>query len=392
MFAAFAILFSRYYYRGPSRNYSDCRVYHTTAVRFVQGGNIYASRDTSVTPFKYSPMFALLISPLAFLPIHAASLVFFTVNFILLLILAVYSRRLIMGKNTHSRREFVLYLIPLIFIFRFALMVLDSGQVNLLVLGLALSGIYLMEEKKDILGGALLALSVMVKYVTIIFLPYLILRKKWKAVISTSASLAIYCVLPALAIGWQRAWNYLVDWMPFITKTSLDRGSWVDYKNQSIYSCITRYIMIDAPYRNLSLSLSLFNFRDALMIAILLTVILYSIAVLSGLGKDATPVMTYAALFAGVSLFNPNCWPFNFVSLFFPVMALTYACVWEEFSDWWTIGLCVSSFFLLNIGSFVPDPTFKYLSEIFFFMMSGCLFIFLAAVRLNLLRSRRLFE
>ncbi len=390
--AAFAILFVRYYNRGPARNYSDFRVYHTTAVRFVQGADIYDTSDTSVTPFKYSPMFALLISPLAFLPIHGASLVFFTMNFVLLLFLGIHSRRLIMGKNVHSRHELILYIVPAIFIFRFALLVLDSGQVNLLILSLALAGIYLIEEKGGIRGGALLGLSVMIKYVTFIFLPYLILRKKWKAVFSMLASIAVYSVLPVLACGVERTWQYTAKWMPFITQTSLDRGSWVDYKNQSIYSFITRYIMIDSPYRDIFNSIQLFNFQQALLIAIGLSVILYAIALLSGIGKGATPVMTYAALFAGISLFNPNCWPFNFVSLFFPVMALTYACLWEEFSDWWTIGLCAASFIMLNIGSLVPNENFKYMTEVLFFQMSGCLLMYLAAVRLNLLRGKRVFE
>ena len=78
----FVLLFIRYSYRAPKRHYSDFRVYYATAERFTAKEDIYSRPDESITPYKYSPMFAMLVSPLAKFDQKTASLIFFTINFI----------------------------------------------------------------------------------------------------------------------------------------------------------------------------------------------------------------------------------------------------------------------------------------------------------------------
>ena len=79
--AVYLLLLFRYSERAPKRHYNDFRVYYATAERFLHRENIYLPMDGSMTPFKYSPMFALLTAPLGFLSEKSASLVFFTLNF-----------------------------------------------------------------------------------------------------------------------------------------------------------------------------------------------------------------------------------------------------------------------------------------------------------------------
>ncbi len=385
--AVFLIMLIRYYDRGPSRQYSDFRVYHTTAVRFLNGENIYEAEDTAkLTPFKYSPGFAVLISPLGWLPIHAASLVFFTVNFILFVLLFVLSGKflyLFYDQKLTGWKKFLLYAIPLLAVFRFGLLVLDSGQANLLMAVPALAGLYQIQKNKEWSGGALLAFSVLMKYVTFIFVPYLILRKKWKALLSMLVWAVVYCFSPALFHGFGRATKYLLDWMPFITKTSLDQGSWTDYKNQSVYSWVVRWLLTDSPYKALQYSFSVLNFHDALRVGIGVVLCLYAWALYpAARGKDRQPLMTYAALFAGVALFNPNCWPFNFLVLCLPVMVLTHHLIQSGFRDRWTFLFCAVSIILLNIGSqSIANDELQYASEVQSFMTIGGLIIYFLAVR-----------
>lgn len=383
----FTVMFIRYYQRGPSRNYSDFRVYHATAVRFLAGENIYETADPKITPFKYSPAFALLISPLGSLPIHEASLVFFTVNFILLALLAYFSKKFIFlfceEKPTRTAK-LLLYFVPLAGVFRFGLLVLDSGQANLLMTVPALIGLYWIEKKKEVRGALLLALSVMVKYVTFIFLPYLILRKKWKAVFMTLAGMGLYSLIPALFCGWERAAGLLAQWMPFITKTSLDQGSWTDYKNQSVYSWVVRFLMTHSPYEKLQPSLAILDFRGALLAGIALSLSLYALALFSSLQKRSNPAVTYAALFCGLAIFNPNCWPFNFVVLFFPLMMLTWYLIQRRGREGVTLFCCASATILLNIGSnSVSSEKLQYVSEVWSFMTIAGVLVFLAVTRLN---------
>lgn len=376
--AVFAVLFVRYYGRGPSRNYSDFRVYHTTAVRFLQGADIYADDDPKITPFKYSPAFALVTAPLGLLPIHAASLVFFSINFGLLLFIAIISKRML-APQAAGRRAAVLYAVPGVFVLRYALLVLDAGQVNLLMIALALGGVYFAESKREVPAGFLLGFSVMVKYVTFIFVPYWILRGKWRAAVSAVVSLFVYAWLPALFVGFGRAHRYLMDWLPHITRTSLDRGSWTDYKNQSLYSWVIRLFMQDSPYKDFSFSL--LPFQAALYLGAALAVAIYAVAVFSGMGKKP-PLATYAALFAGIALFNPNCWPFNYVALFFPAMALTQSHWAGKCRDRWTLFFLGAAFLLMNIHALFGDG-FQYFAEVASFLAIGGLLVFAACVRLN---------
>ena len=382
--AFFVILFVRYYGRGPSRHYSDFRVYHTTAGRFLRGEDIYDTSDPGVTPFKYSPFFALLTSPLGFLPIHEASLVFFTVNFLLFLLIIIFSGKMTGAEKIGGRKKIILYALPLVAVFRFVLLVLDSGQASFFMIASALAALYLAEKNKDLSAGALLAFSVMIKYVTFIFLPYWILRKKWKAVFSTLAFLVIYAYLPALFCGVGRATRYLLEWLPFITKTSLDQGSWTDYKNQSVYSFVLRLLMKNSPYENTAPSWSILDFHAALFVGIAAAAILYAWALFSGTRRGARPTLTYAVLFAGVTLFNPNCWPFNFVALCLPVMVLTHHLLENNFRDKVTLLMGGAALILLNIGSqSFSREGMQYLSEVYSFLTIGGLLIFFAALRLK---------
>jgi len=70
-----ALLF-RYLHYAEKRQYSDFRVYHATGQRFAERQDIYARPDESITPFKYSPFFAMGFAPLSVLPIKAAAGVF----------------------------------------------------------------------------------------------------------------------------------------------------------------------------------------------------------------------------------------------------------------------------------------------------------------------------
>ncbi len=388
----FAILFVRYYGRGPSRHYSDFRVYHTAAVRFLNGEDIYRELE-GITPFKYSPVFAVLISPLGLLPIHAASLVFFTVNFWLLIFLAVYCRKMISDGREGRWGGALLLAIPSLFVLRFALLVLDSGQVNLLMISLALAGVYLTERKKELAGGMLLGLSVMVKYVTFIFVPYWILKRKWKAALSAIFSIVIYCYLPALFCGFERAHRYLLEWIPFITKTSLDRGSWTDYKNQSVYSWVIRLLMKDSPYKDNAVSFSIVPFQSALLAGVAIAVLLYVLAIFLGSMRRGSVIGTYAALFTGIALFNPNCWPFNYVALFFPVMVVT-AEIWKSgWKDHWSIFFLAAAFLAMNIGGqLFSNEKIQFFSEVMSFMTIGGLLVYAACIRLNFLKGKDFFE
>jgi hypothetical protein len=341
----FTGLFFRYLHRAPKRHYCDFKVYHATAQRFIAKEDIYDRPDEAITPFKYSPMFAVLVSPLAFFSRKTASLIFFTVNFILLIVIFVISKKIIVRESISFKERAFSYILPAIFTSRFILQVLDSGQVNIIILTLIVCGLYFLYKKKDILAAAFIGLSVMFKYMPILFLPYFIFRKKIKFAIFTMIFIVLYCLLPAFYVGWERELNYLKKWLPFISETSLDKGSLYDYKNQSLYSLGVRYFSYDYPHKVSFVNLT---FIQGLMVGGIIGIIIYLLVLFPRLNNGFHSPIEYSLLLLGTALLNPNAWTANFVVFIFAYMTIFYYLFRVKFKDKLTLFLVILSFMLAS--------------------------------------------
>jgi len=323
----FISLFFRYASRAPKRNYCDFRVYYNIAQRFLAKENIYNRPDEGITPFKYSPVFALLVSPLAFVSQKTASLIFFTISFILLIGLCLFSKKMIVTSKLSAWQLFAFYFFPLLFSSRFIFSVLDSGQITIMIFALLIFGIYLLEKEKNIAASALFALAVMFKYTAIIFLPYFLIRKKIKASLGMVFFILFYCLIPAIYTGISANLQYLKSWLPFIAETSLDKGSWYDSKNQSLYSMVLRLFSADSPYKHLTQ----LAFTQALFISGIIGALIYLFIIIKKKERE-TKNIDYALLLLCLALFNPNAWLANFVFFIFAYMAIIYHLIKVRFS------------------------------------------------------------
>ena len=381
----YLILLFRYSERAPKRHYNDFRVYYSTAQQFIHRENIYSPADGSITPFKYSPMFAFLTAPLGFLSEKSAALVFFTLNFLALGAVMYFSMKLILPNGWPWKKRTWLVVLTLVLNFRFILGVLDSGQVNLLMLALAVSGLYFLRGRKIVTGAAMLALSVMVKYVTFIFVPYLLVKKRFKEALLVLLFIAVYCVLPATVLGVEKQTEYLKGWLPQITQTSLDRGSWTDYKNQSIYSWVIRSVMKDSPYPP---GWPLLSFEHARMLGVLLTLGLYIFMLLPAGNSVFLENIDLALLFCGLALFNPNSWPFNYVSLLFAGTLIFYHLLDNEFRDKVTCAWLAVVVILINCASeSLVGERWQHFLETRSMLTLGGLAILVILFRLKFLRA-----
>jgi len=359
----FAGFFLRYSGRAPKRNYCDFRVYYTTGMRFLAKEDIYARPDKSITPFKYSPMFAMLVSPLALLTPKAASLVFFTLNFAALLIVFILSGKLIIRGKTSFGKNVFLYAISAIFSVRFILHVLDSGQVGIMILALVLLALYLLSKKREAAAASSLGLSIMFKYVPGIFLPYFASRGKFKFIALVVIFILLFCALPAAFVGIENEIGYIKGWIPFISETSFDRASLYDYKNQSLVAFALRYFTGSTPYNISVLNLT---FNQGLFLALLGACIIYVFIIYPGKNSDPVSSLDYSLLLGAMVLFNPNAWMHNFVVVIFVYMTLFHHLIKTNFKDKLTLFLTLLSFALLTLSSetFIGDTAETVLEEL----------------------------
>ena len=376
--AIFLGLFIQYQFRAPKRNFSDYRVYYDTGKNILNGRDIYMRHSNEITPFKYSPFFAVLISPLSLVDQRTSASLFFILNLLFLSLIFWFCRKILFFKKLGFREEFLVLFITAVLSFRFILHCLSSGQVGLFILSLLLWGIFLVNKDKLFWGAFLIAGSIMIKYMPIIFVAYFFFRKKYKIVGLILASLLIYISIPALFLGLAKNVKYFMSWLPYIASTSLDGGSITDLENNSLWMLVSRL------FYNLPPSVSIIT-----VVGIFLG-LFYLITFdrkFSGKNKmilDFRCSINYGLLFICCALFNPNAWQHNFVVLIFPYMLCVYYLFLSKFKDKIVTLLLITSFiFCSGFSESLVGESLHAASLYLFPIVIGSLAIFTALIKIK---------
>lgn len=184
------------------------------------GENIYAKLYFGCYHYYYSTFFATLIRPLAELPSQATKAIWIFFN--ILLLLRIWKISFFYLGNSFKQKEikvlfgFLLFL----FSFRFIRDNLHLGQVTILILFLALESVYQVHHGRWKLGASLLALSINIKLMPLVLVPYFLYRREWKPVLLCVLLLAALYLLPSLWLGNERNLFLLGEWIELINPTS----------------------------------------------------------------------------------------------------------------------------------------------------------------------------
>lgn len=182
--------------------------YYHAARAVLEGGDIYAA---GIRWYIYPPLLAVLLSPLALLPfgIAAAAWTVFNAGIVL--------ASLRLGAEDLSRRFAVRVdaaLIPVVMLISAAVMAdkiradLRLGQTDALVLLAMTLGLTWLGRRPALCGLAI-GLIVNIKYQGLVFLPYLIVRRRWREAVWSVAWSAALAFSTALVFGWERNLGYL---------------------------------------------------------------------------------------------------------------------------------------------------------------------------------------
>jgi len=338
-------LFIQYQARVTKRGFCDYRVYYEAGRDILTGQNIYQQDSEAITPFKYSPFFAVFMAPFSMVDKRTSASLFFILNLICLFFILKVSRRLIFFKDIGRKKEYLVFLIVFVLSFRAILHCLQSGQVGLLIVLSILLGLLFISRNKQVQGSFLIGFAVMIKYMPFLFGLHFLIKKKYKVCLFFALALIVYCLLPGIFFGAKTNFHYLKDWFPYITSTSLDSGSLVDSKNYSLWTLIRRIIPgISANWAIISIIL-VFG----------VVVVLFSI---KGKGRQSNPQMNefydcidYGMVFLAMALFNPNAWLHNFVVVIFPYMIVMYYLFICNFKDKIVLALLALSFIFFSLVS-----------------------------------------
>jgi hypothetical protein len=175
------------------------------------GSDLYSA---GVLGYIYPPLLAWLLIPLSRLTDHSAALIWMGLNLTLLLFTALFAARDALRRITGSAQPL---LSPFALLVAAAGLLLISdkvradiamGQCNLLIAALWLLVLILM-DRRPALAGLVLGFTANIKYITLIAVPYFIVRRRYKAAAFSLIFTILWALLPATTLGFDTNTRYL---------------------------------------------------------------------------------------------------------------------------------------------------------------------------------------
>lgn len=165
----------------------------------------------------YSPLFAILITPLTFLPQYLYNVIWFVLNlwFLYRIIKVLYYYLDISGFDKRHRNVFLALVV--IANLRFLVFNFDLGQMTIFLVFASLESIRLISDGRKIMGSALLAFAINIKLLPITLL--LFYRAEYKSLLLVVFFFLLYLFLPSLFIGYDFNNFLIADWCSIMTTT-----------------------------------------------------------------------------------------------------------------------------------------------------------------------------
>jgi hypothetical protein len=279
---------------------SDFGVCYQGGQRIVRGETLYREADGHLQ-YKYSPTSALFFAPLALLPFGAAKVIWYILEFAFLAgIFFLSLEALPVGAERAAPILAWTFLVELKFLAR----EIELGQVNLFILLLLTSMLYLLLRKKQASAGLFWGASLFVKPYALVFLPYFLIKRKFRVIATGLAVVLAGLMLPAIFYGIRGNLIVLREWPATLSQST--SGLLASYDNASL----TGFLLKTLPFLSKQAA-----------VAVLLTVLLaLGLAVLWMIKKGNAPaapkdpmVLESIFLLILIPLFSPLGWNYNYL-------------------------------------------------------------------------------
>ncbi len=324
---------------------TDFEVCYRAGKRVLLKENLYRLSDGH-EQFKYLPFSAFLFVPFALLPLSLARGVWYFIVLISYFLCLSLSYSLLPEKR---KKRGIVILLTFLILAKFYGRELQLGQVNCLIILLLLFMTFKMLANKEKLCGFLWAVTVPMKLYALIFLPYFILKRKFKTVFWGLLFFAIILVLPSIPYGIKGNFKLLHNWK---SNLSITTPSLLGvYDNASLYALLMKW----------------FNERK-ILIAFLLILIVSSLAItmlylirIGNKKKIKSPeILESSLLLIFIPFLSPLGWYYNYLYSILAIMILIN--YFDGFSLWLKILIIVN---LLLIGGSIYEILGKELFRVY---------------------------
>ena len=250
-------------------------------------------------------------------------------------------------------------LVPLLMTARLLQEHLQHTQINLYVIFLVLLAFYLFQRRREPLGGLALATATSLRAVPLLFLPYLLYKRAWRAAAWTAAFLLVLnVVLPLVTLG---AATTAERWRSWRTRAAVETNDPTPvYPNQSLLSAMKRVLTVEGGARD-PLRYPVTSWQTTRVVHLFYGVVAVVLIALAFAFRRNPPGLADPSVFSEVvvglclmTLVSPLAWKAHFVTLL-----AGYWLVWRVIRGrkarlpwvvWWSSFVCLTLTAPLLIG------------------------------------------
>ncbi|KPL00839.1 MAG: hypothetical protein AMJ91_03160 [candidate division Zixibacteria bacterium SM23_73_3] len=365
---------------------NDFEVVHRAATRVLNTENLYNFDDGHYL-YKYSPVFAIVVAPLGLFSLSSAQIIWLAGMCICLFFIMRWSKKMIMGDKPPPP---YLYILTILFTSKFLVREIRLGQTDLLMLLFIFLFFLSTGGGKELKAGLFLALSLMIKPTSLIFVPYLLYKKKFRLIGYMAITCIVFLFIPSLVYSFWGNLNLLSGWKTVMSASSPPLLA-VDL-NQSLFAFFYRFATpttYQVNFFNLNHStVNLLIYATAVGLFIFLLFLNHKSKFVEGNFVKHPECIEYSLLLIFLALFSPLGWFQNYSSSILAYMLLLYYVLRTGLKDRFVFILLTLSFLLVNAINF--ETVGRRVNDLSLYLSFITFGIFLVIICLSKLRLSKI--
>jgi len=315
----------------------DFEVYYKAGARVAAGENLYRPEEDGFYEYLYSPVAAIYFAPIARLPLPVAKVVYWQFLTAAVLLGFYLSLSLVHPgfRDGAPKPQNTLLLLAGIILGVHVQRELHLGQVNQLLLVMYLGVAYLFSRNRPVTLAAIWAASIFIKPLALIFVPYFMLKRRYRELAWFAVLVTALFLSPRLFYERTEFWHqYRSQGKTFETEFNqkADVGT---PGNHTVSSVLVRY----SPMRFLSRTTGMVVALHGVVLALIGVAVLWLIK--RGRHLPDGHVLEFAALIALIPLLSSTAYSaFGFVQLAVFLLLFNFHRLGPR-ARLWTAGGCV---------------------------------------------------
>lgn len=240
----------------------------------------------------YSPFLAFIFQPIAALPERAAAIVWLALSAAIIFAASLLAARKVTDSWRLWQKEtdlFVPWMISaaaLLLSFTKIRSDFTLGQTDCLIL-VGLAGVLWWMDRRPALAGTAAGATANIKYLALIFVPYFLIKRNYRAAIASIVSFLFFFTLPALEVGLHPIKTYAIDAIAVLNKVTgvpeLISLTATDRSDKPIVNTVTwdHSVSLTSSILRVTRSHGVSDFVGASLIVVLFTAIALAIVLIS---------------------------------------------------------------------------------------------------------------